>query len=127
MVERVIEGLPKTNFITSLDLIEESVYSSDSLALVVTSKHYYLIGETNLEGVQEADDLARLLPSINIVSHEKIACLKADDLVRERIRLVLLLHFLEHVKQVDELAVDVTKYFDGCLKLHKLALFFKMS
>ena len=37
MIERVVESLPQRYFITSLDLVEETVDPSDSLTLVVTS------------------------------------------------------------------------------------------
>ena len=51
MIERVVESLPQRYFITSLDLVEETVDPSDSLALVVTSEHHNLLREAALERV----------------------------------------------------------------------------
>ena len=51
MIERVVESLPQRYFITSLDLVEEAVDPSDSLALVVTSEHHNLLREAALERV----------------------------------------------------------------------------
>jgi hypothetical protein len=97
VIERVVESLPQRYFITSLYLVEEPIDSSDSLALMVTSEHYDLLGEAALEGIQEANDFTGLFSSVYVVAHEEIACLKTDDFIRIRVRFVFLLHFLEHM------------------------------
>lgn len=125
MVERVVEGLPETDLVSSLDFIEKAVHSCDGLGLVVASKHDDLSRESYLQSVQKANNLARLFPSIDVVSHEKVSSLEWNDSILVEVIFVLILHLLEHVEQIDELAVDITKDFYRCLKLDQWLLFLK--
>ena len=70
MVEALIESLPKTNFVSSLDFVEEAVDSGYGLAFVVTSKNDDLLWVSNFKSEEETDDFARLSTSIDVITHE---------------------------------------------------------
>lgn len=70
MVEALIESLPKTNFVSSLDFVEETVDSGYGLAFVVTSKNDDLLWVSNFKSEEETDDFARLSTSIDVITHE---------------------------------------------------------
>ena len=48
VVERVVEGLPEADLVSSLDLVEETVDSGDGLALVVATQDDDLSWEAHL-------------------------------------------------------------------------------
>ena len=71
MVEAVAESLKQRNFIPSLDLVEEAINSCDSLALVVSPQNNNLLREPHFQSEKQADYLARLFSSIDVVSHKE--------------------------------------------------------
>ena len=70
MVEALIESLPESNFVSSLDFVEETVDSGYGLAFVVTSKNDDLLWVSNFKSEEETDDFARLSTSIDVITHE---------------------------------------------------------
>jgi hypothetical protein len=70
MVEALIESLPETNFVSSLDFVEETVDSGNGLAFVVTSKNDDLLWISNFKSEEETDDFAGLSASIDVITHE---------------------------------------------------------
>ena len=70
MVEALIESLPETNFVSSLDFVEETVDSGNGLAFVVTSKNDDLLWISNFKCEEETDDFAGLSASIDVITHE---------------------------------------------------------
>ena len=127
MVERVVEGLPEADLVSSLDLVEETVDSGDGLALVVATQDDDLSWEAHLQGVQQTNDFAGLLASIYVITHEQVPSLHGDDAITLELVFVLLLHLLEHVEQVGVLAVDVAEDFYWSLKSDKSLLFLEYS
>ena len=89
---------------------------------MIATQNDYLTRESALKRVQKADDFAALLATIHVVAHEQIARLHGDDTITLELILVLLLHFLEHVKQVSVLTVNITKDLDGRLELDECLL-----
>ena len=70
MVEALIESLPESNFVSSLDFVEETVDSGNGLAFVVTSKNDDLLWIPNFKSEEETDDFAGLSTSIDVITHE---------------------------------------------------------
>ena len=70
MVETSVEGLPKTNLVSSLDFVEEAIDSCDSLGLVVSSENDNLLWVSHFQSEQKADDFAGLATSVDVVTHE---------------------------------------------------------
>ena len=58
VIKALIKRLPKTNFVSSLDFIEETINSSNGLGFVVTSKNDDLIRISNFQCEEETNDLA---------------------------------------------------------------------
>ena len=85
---------------------------------MVSSENDYLLRISHFQGEQEADDLATLLTSVDVVSHKQISRILGNNIVL-LLRLVLVSHFLEHMKQISVLTVDVTKDLDWRLKLNE--------
>jgi len=63
---------------------------------MITSEDHNLLWVSNFEGKEQTNDLATLLSSINVVSHEEIPGIPRNNIIRLVI-LILLAHFLEHV------------------------------
>jgi len=124
VVEARVELLPQVDLVPPLDLVEEPVDARDGLALVVASQDDHLLWEPHFQGQQQTNDLAALLATVDIVSHEQVPSILGNDEVI-LFCLVLVAHFLEHVDQVRVLAVDVTEDFDWCFKLDEWLLFFE--
>ena len=72
VIEAIIELLPERDLVSSLDLVEEAIDSRDGLTLVITSQYNDLLWISYLQSEQQADGLAALLTSVNVVTHEKV-------------------------------------------------------
>jgi len=70
VIKAIPECLPKSDLVSSLDLIEKSVDSGDGLGFVVASQNNDLSWVSHLKGEKKADDLATLLATVYVVSHE---------------------------------------------------------
>lgn len=99
VVEAVVEGLPETDLVSTFDFVEETVYARDGLTLVVASEDDHLMREADFEGQEQADDLATLLATVDVVSHEEVPALLRNNIVT-LISLVLVTHLLEHVQEI---------------------------
>jgi hypothetical protein len=121
VVEAVVERLPERELVSPLDFVEESVYTSDSLALVVTAKDDDLLWESYLQGEKQADDLTALLAAVHVIAEEQVLEIATQDLLL-LLLLVLICHFFEHMKQVAVLSVDVAKDLNRCLEVQKWLL-----
>ena len=104
VVEAVVERLPQTYLVPSLNLIKESINSSDSLRLMITPQDDDLVRVPTLQSEQEADDFATLLASVDVITHEEVTGVSRDD-VLALVVLVFVTHLLEHVQKVNVLAV----------------------
>lgn len=85
---------------------------------MVAAENDDLGGVADLEGKEQANDLAALAASVHVVAHEQIASVLGNDVVL-LLGLILVAHFLEHVQQVLILPMNVSKNLDGCLELHQ--------
>lgn len=88
---------------------------------MISSENDDLSGEAHLQGEKEANNLAALLASVDIVSKEEIPGVFGDDKVT-LLCFVLIAHLLKHVNEIRILSMDVSKYFDWSLKLHEWLL-----
>ena len=70
MIKTVAKCLEQRNFVPSLDLVEKAVNPGDGLALVVASQNYDLLREPYFKGEEQTDHLARLLASVDVITHE---------------------------------------------------------
>ena len=70
VVEAIPERLPKGDLVPSLDLVEKSVDSGNGLRLVVSSQNDNLCWVSHFQSKKQADNLATLLTTVHIVSHE---------------------------------------------------------
>lgn len=70
VVEAVDKLLEERYFVPSLDLVEKAVNPGDGLALVVASQNYDLLREPYFKGEEQTDHLARLLASVDVITHE---------------------------------------------------------
>lgn len=70
VIKAIPECLPKSDLVSSFDLIEKSVDSGDGLGLVISSQNNDLSWVSHLKGEKKADNLATLLATVNVVSHE---------------------------------------------------------
>jgi hypothetical protein len=104
VVEASVEGLPETNLVSSLYLVEETVDSCDGLGLVVTSEDDNLLWVSHLQCEQQANDFAGLAASVDIVTHEEISLVLVQDHFL-LFGLVLISHFFEHVQKFSELTM----------------------
>lgn len=93
---------------------------------MVAPEDDYLVWVSYFKGEEKADDFATLLASIDIIAHEQIL---SRGIYRNNpvllVLLVLVAHFLEHVQQICELAVNIPKYFDWGFKGNKRLLVLK--
>ena len=108
VVKALVECLPKTEFVPSLYLVEETVDSGDGLAFVVTSKDYNLFWETNFESEEEAYDFSRLATSVHVITHEEVSLV----FIQNHFLLFVFIfvgHFFKHMKKFRKLAVQVSK------------------
>lgn len=117
VIKAIPECLPKSNLVSSLDLIEKSVDSGDGLRLVVASQNNDLSWVSHLKGEKKTDDLATLLATVHVVSHEQVAGRFRDDLITLLFALILFRHLLEHVEKIRVLPMDIAKNLYGCLEL----------
>lgn len=108
VVEAIVECLPEGELVPSLDLVEEAINAGDRLTFVVAAQHDYLFWEANLESKKEADDLAALLTSVDVITEEEVTQVSTQNLIL-LVLLVFICHFFEHVQQVAVLAVYVTE------------------
>ena len=83
---------------------------------MVASQNNDLSWVSHLKGEKKADNLTALLATIDIVSHEQVAGRFRDDLIT-LLLLILVRHFLEHVKKVRVLPMDISKNFHWGLEL----------
>ena len=63
---------------------------------MITPQDDDLVRVPALESEQEADDLATLLASVDVITHEEVARVPGDD-VLALVVLVFVTHLLEHV------------------------------
>jgi hypothetical protein len=70
VVENSVKLLPQPDLVSALNLVEEPINSGDCLAFVIASQNDNLKWIPDFEGKEQANDLAALLPSVDIVSHE---------------------------------------------------------
>ena len=73
VVETLIKLLPKSDFVPSLDLVEEAVDSSDCLGFVITSEDHNLLGISYFQSEEKTDALATLPSSVDVVTHKQIS------------------------------------------------------
>ena len=71
VVEAVHKLLEQRYFVPSLDLVEKPVNPGDGLALVVASQNDDLLREPHFESEEQTDHLARLLASVDVITHEQ--------------------------------------------------------
>ena len=116
VVEAIVERLPQRELVPPLDLVEETVNTGDRLTLVVAAQDNDLLGEADLEREKEANDLATLLTSVDVVSEEQVTKAPAEDLIL-LVLLVLIGHLLEHMEQITVLTVDVAEDLNRCFEL----------
>lgn len=116
VVETIPEGLPKGNFVSSLNFVEKSIDSGDSLGLMVTSQNHDLGWISDLKGKKEADNLATLLSTVDVISHEQVAGRFRNDLVA-LLLLIFVTHFFQHVEEVGILPMDISKNLDRSFEL----------
>ena len=117
MIEAIIELLPQFDQIPPFNFVEKSIYSGNSLTLMVSSQNNYLLGISYFQREEEAYDLTALFSSIYIISQEEVLRVLGNDKTI-LLLLILVAHLLEHVDQVIILAVNVAKYFYRCLELN---------
>ena len=106
-VETVGKRLPQFDVVSSLALVIEAVDSVDGRTLVVASEKEEVLRVLDLVREKEADGLQTLLSSINIVSEEKVICLRREATV------------LEQSQQIVVLTMDITTDLDWSLQLKK--------
>lgn len=97
MIKAIEKHLPERKFIASFNLIEKSVNPCDGLRLVVAPQNDDLIGVSDFQGKEQADDLATLLAAVDVVAHEEVPCILTDNIVA-LIVFIFVTHFFEHVK-----------------------------
>lgn len=101
VIESLIEVFPRCGASILLDdLIIESVNSSNLPGFVVTPQQQYLFGVFDLIAEEQLDSLDRVVPPI----HEDVSVLRQ------------LPSYLEQLKHVEELSVDIPADGDGCLR-----------
>lgn len=124
VVEAVEKRLPKRKLVPSFNLVEKAIYSRDSLTLVISSEDNHLLGVSDLQCKEKRDDFTTLLATINIITHEQIPGILADNVV-VLVNFVFVAHFFEHMKEVVVLAMDVTEYLDWSFERNQCFFFFK--
>ena len=113
--------LPHLQVVLALALIIKAVNSIDRATFVVTPKQEHSRREFNLVSEEQADRLNRLLAPIHVIAKEEIL---AVHWLR-RIYLVGVAHHVEEAEEIDELTVDVAKYFAGSVNLYQYLLLLK--
>ena len=116
MIKTIEKHLPKWKFVPSFNFIKEAINSGNCLTLVVTAENDDLFWESSFKSKEKANDFTALLASVDVVTQEEISQVSAQYLIL-LILLVFIGHFLEHMKKIAVLAVNITKNFDWCLKL----------
>ena len=96
-VEALYKLFPQLQRIPSFALVIKPINSIDGPTLVISPQKEEIFGVLNLIGEQEADHLQVLLPSVHVVSQEKV------------VRLWWEVTDLENTKQVDVLTVDISR------------------
>lgn len=105
VIERLIEVFPRCGASIFLDdLIVESVNSSNLPGFVVTPQQQYLFGVFDLIAEEQLDSLDRVVPPIHEVTNKDVSVLRQ------------LPSYLEQLKHVEELSVDIPADGDGCLR-----------
>lgn len=122
VVEAVEERLPEWKFISSLNLVEETINSCNSLRLVISSENDHLFWVSDFQREEQTNDLTALLTPINVISHEQISGILADDLII-LLSFVFVAHFFQHVQKIVILTVDVAEYLHWRLELNKRFFF----
>ena len=84
---------------------------------MVASQNNDLSWVSHLKGEKKTDDLATLLATVHVVSHEHVAGRFRDDLITLLFALILFRHLLEHVEKIRVLPMDIAKNLYGCLEL----------
>ena len=112
-----------------LAFVVKTVDLGDVRALMIASQQDDLAREPDHQCEEQADNLSRLLAAVHVIAHEQVARIWVEDAFTAQtvLRLFSVLHLLEHVHDIFELAVDVAEDFDRSFKSHDGALIFEMS
>ena len=80
-VENILEFFPNSDRVATLALVVEAIYTVDLAALMVASQQEKVLLELDLVGEEQDDRLKRILSTVNIVSQEKVVCLRRETTI----------------------------------------------
>lgn len=75
-IKHVLEFFPNPNTVASFTFVIEAVHAIDLTALVVTSQQEEILRVLHFVGEQKNDSLKGLSTSVNIITKEKVVCLR---------------------------------------------------
>jgi hypothetical protein len=104
VIEAIIELLPESNFISSFDLVKESVNSCNSLSFVISSESDDLLWKSYFKCEEKTNYFGTLTASVNVVTHEKITSLFWQDHIL-LLAFIFVCHFFQHMNELRKLTM----------------------